>query len=157
MLEGIAENNRKVKLMSTSGSPYIWSRLVNILTTVIKFLQAKEEMAKFNNKMEGAVKTKLGSTKVAKKKKKLKRKKKKEVDPKAPRRPMSAYFEFASKERQKVKVMLESGGCHEVSKELGRRWNSFSEEERAPFVARANEKMKRFKQVSLGFKSSMEM
>ena len=133
------------------GSPIVG--LDNLLITVIKLMQAKEEMAKFNNKIEGAVKTKLGSSKVAKNKKKLKRKKKKkEVDPKAPKRPMSAYFEFASKERQKVKVMLESGGCHEVSKELGRMWNSFSEEERAPFVARANEKMKRFKQVSLGFK-----
>ena len=136
------------------GSPIVG--LDNLLITVIKLMQAKEEMAKFNNKMEGAGKTKLGSSKVAKKKK-LKRKKKKEVDPKAPKRPMSAYFEFASKERQKVKVMLESGGCHEVSKELGRMWNSFSEEERAPFVARANEKMKRFKQVSLGFNSKMEV
>ena len=121
-----------------------------MLTMLITFLQAKEEMAKFNNKMEGAVKNKVS------KKKKLKRKKRKEVDPKAPKRPMSAYFEFASKERQKVKVMLKSGGCKEVSKELGRMWNSFSEEERAPFVARANEKMKKFKQVSLCLKQSME-
>ena len=125
------------------------------MTISITFLQAKEEMAKFNNKMEGAVKNKLGSSKVSKRKK-LKRKKRKEVDPKAPKRPMSAYFEFASKERQKVKVMLKSGGCKEVSKELGRMWNSFSEEERAPFVARANEKMKKFKQVSLSLKPSME-
>merc|ERR1719239_1681878 len=124
MLEGIAENNRK----------------------------AKEEMAKVNNKMEGAVKNKLGSSKVSKRKK-LKRKKRKEVDPKAPKRPMSAYFEFASKERQKVKVMLKSRGCKEVSKELGRMWNSFSEEERAPFVARANEKMKKFKQEQMEYNS----
>ena len=107
--------------------------------------QAKREMAKFNNNMQGAVKIKLGSSKSAKKK--LKRKKRKEVDPKAPKRPMSAYFEFAAKQRQKVRAELESGTYSEVSKELGRRWNNLSEEERAPFVARAKEKMQQFLQV----------
>ena len=108
--------------------------------------QAKGEMAKFNNNMQGAVKIKLGSSKSAKKKK-LKRKKRKDVDPKAPKRPMSAYFEFAAKQRQKVHAELESGTCSEVSKELGRKWNNLSEEERAPFVARAKEKMQQFLQV----------
>ena len=116
------------------------------------FLQAKEEMAKFNNNVQGAVKIKLDSSKSAKKKK-LKRKKKKEVDPKAPKRPGSAYFEFAAKERQKViadlDFKLKVGDYKEVAKELGRRWKSLSEDERAPFVAKAKEKMKKFWQVSL--------
>ena len=114
-------------------------------------MQAKAEMVKFNNKMEGAVKIKPGSSKVGKLKRKLKRKKRKEVDPKAPKRPVTAYFEFLGKERRKMwsdKKSAKSASYQDVLKELGRRWKNLSEEDRAPFVAIANEKKKKFRQVS---------
>ena len=66
-------------------------------------MQAKVEMVKFNNKMKGAVKIKSGPSKDGKLKRKLKPK-----DPKAPKRPRTAYLEFLGKERQKVWMEMKS-------------------------------------------------
>ena len=113
-------------------------------------MQAKAEMVKFNNIMEGAVKIKSGSSKDEKMKRKLKRKKQK--DPKAPKRPRTAYFEFVGKERQEVWTDMKSvrgeTSYQDLVKEMGRRWRNLSEEERAPYIENANDKMKKFKQVS---------
>ena len=110
-------------------------------------MQAKVEMVKFNNKMKGAVKIKSGPSKDGKLKRKLKPK-----DPKAPKRPWTAYFEFLGKERQKVWMEMKSvkgeTSYQDVVKETGRRWRNLSEEERAPYIAIATEKMKKFRQVS---------
>ena len=107
------------------------------------FLQAKAAMVKINNKLEGAVKIKPGLSKAGK----LKRKRKKQTDPKAPKRPASAYMEFVIKER-KVWSDVKSVSYRDKLKEVGRKWKSLSEEERAPYVAIASEKKEKFKQVS---------
>lgn len=134
-----------------------WYSVCSISFVNLIFLQAKAEMVKFNNKMEGAVKSKPRSSKDGKLKRKLKRKKQKqkEVDPKAPKPPMSAYFEFLQKERRKVFSELKAASYQDKLKEIGRRWRSLSEKERAPFVSIADEKKKKFRQVSQGKKPSL--
>ena len=116
--------------------------MFKISSVVHDFLQAKAEMVKINNKLEGAVKIKPGLSKVGK----LKKKRKKKTDPKAPKRPASAYLEFVIKER-KVWSDTKSVSYQDKLKEMGRKWRSLSEEERAPYVAIASEKKEKFKQV----------
>jgi len=62
---------------------------------------------------------------------------KKPKDAKAPKRPQTGFFLFAAAERAAVKAAQPELKVTQISKELGRRWQALSAEEKAPFEAQA--------------------
>ena len=62
--------------------------------------------------------------------------KRKRKDPSAPRRPMSAFLLYSQKKRKEVKDAHPDLKNTDLSRMLGVRWKSASDEERLPFIER---------------------
>jgi hypothetical protein len=63
---------------------------------------------------------------------------KREVDPNAPRKPMTAYFRYAAQARQQIRkeregASLEPLSNSEVTTEIARRWQTLSDDDKKPF------------------------
>ena len=76
------------------------------------------------------------------------RKKKRVKDPDAPKRPLSAFFWFCNDERPKVKAILPDSTVGDVAKELGRRWNECTEDQKAKYEALAAKDKARYEKVT---------
>lgn len=75
------------------------------------------------------------------------RKKKRTKDPDAPKRSLSAFFWFCNDERSKVKQTMPDSTVGEVAKELGRRWNECTEDQKAKYEALAAKDKARYEKV----------
>ena len=64
---------------------------------------------------------------------------KKKKDPFAPKLPLTSYMEFVKEERHKVIADLGTLPLSEIGKELGRRWQKLSKEEKDPFEIKSRE------------------
>lgn len=69
---------------------------------------------------------------------------KKKKDPNAPKQPLSSYFIFSEKERQKIKVDSPNIPLTELGKELGRRWAKIDPGLKAKFQGQAEEARQRY-------------
>lgn len=69
---------------------------------------------------------------------------KKKKDPNAPKQPLSSYFIFSEKERQKIKVDSPNIPLTELGKELGRRWAKIDPTLKAKFQGQAEEARQRY-------------
>lgn len=76
------------------------------------------------------------------------RKKKRTKDPNAPKRPLSAFFWFCNDERPKAKASLQDATVGEVAKELGRRWNECTEDQKSKYEALAAKDKARYEKVT---------
>jgi len=65
------------------------------------------------------------------------KKRKRTKDPNAPKRALSAFFWFCNDERPKVKETMNDATVGEVAKELGRRWNECTEDQKSKYEALA--------------------
>eukprot|EP00743_Colponemidia_sp_Colp-15_P001791 GILK01001955.1.p1 GENE.GILK01001955.1~~GILK01001955.1.p1 ORF type:complete len:177 (+),score=34.17 GILK01001955.1:82-612(+) len=65
-------------------------------------------------------------------------------DPNMPKRAMSAYMYFAEEIRPEVKRTFPDLPVTEVMKEIARRWQALSEEDRKPYDMKADEDKKRY-------------
>lgn len=68
----------------------------------------------------------------------------KKKDPNAPKRALSAFFHFCNDERPKVKAELGEATVGEIAKELGRRWQACTEQDKARFEAMAAKDKQRY-------------
>ena len=68
----------------------------------------------------------------------------KKKDPLAPKKPLSSFFEFASKEREKILEELGVITIGEVGKELGRRWKILPMAEKEKFLKSSRESAKQY-------------
>ena len=122
--------------------------------------RTQNEMMKFNipsiRDNSPNLKSKLSHKSAAKSRNQMKRKKSKLLDPSAPKRPPSAYFDYASKESVKARAELlskDNFSPKNLAIELGRRWKSLSDEEKAPYQAKAQERMKTYLENRLAYDS----
>jgi len=81
-----------------------------------------------------------------------KRGKKKEKDPNAPKRSLSAFFWFCNDERAKVKATMPDSGVGDVAKELGRRWNACTEDQKSKYEALAAKDKARYEKEMAAYK-----
>lgn len=65
------------------------------------------------------------------------KKKKRAKDPNQPKRALSAFFWFCNDERPKVKETMPDSSVGEVAKELGRRWNECTDDQKSKYEALA--------------------
>lgn len=79
------------------------------------------------------------------------RKKKRAKDPDAPKRALSAFFWFCNDERAKVKAQNPDATVGEVAKELGRRWNECTEDQKSKYEALAAKDKARYEKVKFQF------
>ena len=75
------------------------------------------------------------------------RRKKRTKDPDAPKRPLSAFFWFCNDERPKVKATMSDATVGDIAKELGRRWNECTEDQKAKYEALAAKDKARYEKV----------
>ncbi len=80
-------------------------------------------------------------TKMAAPRKKTQRKKK---DPNAPKRALSAYMFFANENRDIVRAENPGITFGQVGRILGEKWKALSEDEKAPYEAKAEADKKRY-------------
>lgn len=69
---------------------------------------------------------------------------KKERDPNKPKRALSAFFYYAKDERPNVRSINPDFSVGEVAKELGRKWNELTEEQKSPYEKSAEEDRARY-------------
>lgn len=81
------------------------------------------------------------------------RKKKRTKDPDAPKRPLSAFFWFCNDERPKVKATMPDSTVGDVAKELGRRWNECTEDQKSKFEALAAKDKARYEKELKAYKA----
>jgi len=81
------------------------------------------------------------------------RKKKRQKDPDAPKRPLSAFFWFCNDERPKAKAALNDATVGEIAKELGRRWNECTEDQKSKFEALAAKDKARYEKEVKAYKA----
>merc|ERR1719447_1808216 len=122
--------------------------------------RTQNEMMKFNipsiRDNSPNLKSKLSHKSAAKSRNQMKRKKSKLLDPSAPKRPPSAYFDYAAKESVKARAELlskDNFSPKNLAIELGRRWKSLSDEEKAPYQAKSQERMKIYLENRLAYDS----
>jgi len=69
---------------------------------------------------------------------------KKDRDPNKPKRALSAFFYYAKDERPNVRSINPDFSVGEVAKELGRKWNELTEEQKSPYEKSAEEDRARY-------------
>ncbi|CAD8059114.1 unnamed protein product [Paramecium sonneborni] len=72
--------------------------------------------------------------------------KKKERDPNAPKRPLTAFFLFNQKYREKVLERNPEVKLIQISQMAGQKWNSMSEEEKQPYIDQYNEAKNKYEE-----------
>ena len=80
---------------------------------------------------------------------------KKSKDPNAPKRGRNAYMIYLSEHRATIKTELGEGvKSSEISKEAGKRWAELSEDDRIPYITKAEEEKKAYTQKMAEYKPS---
>lgn len=80
-------------------------------------------------------------------------KKKRVKDPDAPKRSLSAFFWFCNDERPKAKATMPDSTVGDVAKELGRRWNDCTEDQKAKYEALAAKDKARYEKELKAYKA----
>lgn len=75
------------------------------------------------------------------------RKKKRVKDPNAPKRSLSAFFWFCNDERPKAKALNKDASVGEIAKELGRRWNACTADQKSKYEQLAAKDKARYEKV----------
>lgn len=73
-----------------------------------------------------------------------------------PARPSPPFHFFAAEFREKVKESFPSANVGAVNAELRKMWNERSEEEKEPFIVRANEELVRYEQEKADYEAKRE-
>jgi len=81
------------------------------------------------------------------------KKRKRVKDPNAPKRALSAFFWFCNDERPKVKETMQDSTVGEVAKELGRRWNECTDEQKSKYEALAAKDKARYEKEINAYKN----
>jgi hypothetical protein len=81
------------------------------------------------------------------------KKRKRVKDPDAPKRALSAFFWFCNDERPRVKETMPDTTVGEVAKELGRRWNDCTSEQKSKYEALAAKDKARYEKEINVYKS----
>jgi len=81
------------------------------------------------------------------------RKRKRQKDPNAPKRALSAFFWFCNDERPRVKETMNDATVGEVAKELGRRWNECTEDQKSKYEALAAKDKARYEKEMKAYKA----
>jgi len=81
------------------------------------------------------------------------KKRKRTKDPNAPKRALSAFFWFCNDERPRVKETMNDATVGEVAKELGRRWNECTEDQKSKFEALAAKDKARYEKEMKVYKA----
>jgi hypothetical protein len=81
------------------------------------------------------------------------KKRKRTKDPNAPKRALSAFFWFCNDERPRVKEGMTDATVGEVAKELGRRWNDCTEEQKSKYEALAAKDKARYEKEVKAYKA----
>jgi len=81
------------------------------------------------------------------------KKRKRTKDPNAPKRALSAFFWFCNDERPKVKETMTDSTVGEVAKELGRRWNECTDDQKSKYEALAAKDKARYEKEINAYKS----
>ncbi|KAF7727452.1 Non-histone chromosomal protein 6 [Apophysomyces ossiformis] len=74
------------------------------------------------------------------------KKKKRAKDPNAPKRGLSAYMFFSQENRQKVKDENKDASFGTIGKILGEKWKNMSDEEKKPYIEKAEADKKRYEE-----------
>jgi len=77
---------------------------------------------------------------------------KKKKDPNAPKRALSAFFHFCNDERPKVRAEMGDASVGEVAKELGRRWQDCTGDQKARYEAMAARDKQRYEREMAAYK-----
>ncbi|KAL1936091.1 hypothetical protein VTP01DRAFT_225 [Rhizomucor pusillus] len=89
--------------------------------------------------------TKTGEAKVSKRAAATPDKKRRsKKDPNTPKRGLSAYMFFSQECRDKVKAENPDAPFGEIGRLLGQRWKEMSDEEKKPYIEKAEEDKKRY-------------
>jgi len=80
-------------------------------------------------------------------------KRKRTKDPNAPKRALSAFFWFCNDERPKVRETNPKYTVGDVAKELGRRWNECTEDQKSKFEALAAKDKARYEKELKAYKA----
>ncbi|KAI8969286.1 high mobility group box domain-containing protein, partial [Mycotypha africana] len=72
------------------------------------------------------------------------KKKRSKKDPNAPKRGLSAYMFFSQEKRAEVKADNPDASFGQIGKLLGEKWKSMSDEDKKPYVAKAEADKKRY-------------
>lgn len=80
------------------------------------------------------------------------KKKKRAKDPNAPKRALSAFFWFCNDERPRVKETIPDSSVGEVAKELGRRWNECTDDQKSKYEALAAKDKARYEKEMNAYK-----
>ena len=94
----------------------------------------EEEKKEYRRPSEEEISRKISETKEMKKLK----------DPHAPKKPKSAYIYFSIKNRTQVKEETGATSIGEISKELGSRWRSMDEAQKAEYIEMQKEDKERY-------------
>jgi high mobility group protein B1 len=81
------------------------------------------------------------------------KKRKRTKDPNAPKRALSAFFWFCNDERPRVKETMNDATVGEVAKELGRRWNECTEDQKSKYEALAAKDKARYEKEVKAYKA----
>jgi len=81
------------------------------------------------------------------------KKRKRVKDPNAPKRALSAFFWFCNDERARVKETIPDSTVGEVAKELGRRWNECTDEQKSKYEALAAKDKARYEKENNAYKA----
>jgi len=103
------------------------------------------------SKMKKASKRKPAEKKEKKSKKSDAKPKRAKKDKDAPKRGRSAYIYFCEETRADVKASNPDIGFGEIAKEMADRWKSLSDDEKKPFVAKAERDKKRYEREKAAY------
>ncbi|PKI83034.1 Non-histone chromosomal protein 6 [Malassezia vespertilionis] len=81
------------------------------------------------------------------------RKTKAKKDPAAPKRPLSAYMFFSQDWRERVKADNPEAGFGDVGRLLGTKWKEMGDEEKKPYVEKANKDKERAESEKAAYNS----
>ncbi|KAG0751912.1 hypothetical protein G6F57_017189 [Rhizopus arrhizus] len=88
--------------------------------------------------------TKVTAKRAAKDDNDTKKARRSKKDPSAPKRGLSAYMFFSQDQRPNVKEENPKASFGEIGKILGERWKALSEEEKKPYLKKAEDDKKRY-------------
>jgi len=84
------------------------------------------------------------------------RKRKRTKDPNAPKRALSAFFWFCNDERPRVKAVMSDATVGQVAKELGRRWNECTEDQKCKYEALTAKDKARYEKAMVAYKANKD-
>lgn len=74
-------------------------------------------------------------------------------DPERPKKPKSSYMFFCESRRDKIKEKFPNTSMGEMSKKLGKEWQSLSEDDKETFVSLANKDKERYEEELEAYKN----